>query len=145
MRPSRFIPLLLTAALAAGSALAAPNDARSKRRFIPPPTAAEAGLRGALDAAEPLAPSPGLPGLAFPGPGPLARPLPAPGQSFTGLNAAGFSPTPAFAGLRPVGDPAPICRTECAKARLLCTSGDDLDCDPHWSQCVADCSAPALH
>ena len=83
---------------------------------------------------------------------PLRAPLPVqgtsqPAQSFAGgLPAApvgGFaaSALPSLPALRPVGDQAPICRTECSKTRLYCAGTDDPGCDSQWAQCIAACSA----
>ena len=122
-------------ALAAGPAFGAASDDKPKRRLVPPPpppTAVDAGLRGPLSA--PVTPA-----------SPLKVPnlgLAAPGVALAGLSTAGFSTPPPITPLPQVGDPAPICRAECAKARIVCASSDDLGCDSRWVQCAADCSAP---
>lgn len=144
MRSSVFIVLLLWLGFAAaGPALGAAAGAKPNRGFKPPDAAETipTDLRGPLDA-------PKLPaGAAVTPPSSTAPPsqgLPLPGAGLAVLAAAGLATPPAITPLRPVGDPAPICRAECAKTRYVCATTDDLECDSKWSQCVADCSAPAL-
>ncbi len=124
-----FIPLTLIVLLAVGPAFGA-TYGKPKKRFRPPPIAATDGLRGPISAPALLPP-------------PLLT-SPAPGRPLAGLSASALAPPPAISPLRTVGDPAPICRAECAKVRLVCAATDDLGCDSHWIQCVADCSAPIL-
>jgi hypothetical protein len=128
------LPLILIGALAAGPALGATYGDKPKRRPTLPPPPSDLRLRGPIAAAPPsvLPPSPAL------------HALPAPGAVFAGLSTAGLATPPAITPLRPIGDPAPICRAQCAETRYVCATTDDLDCDSHWSQCVADCSAPTL-
>jgi hypothetical protein len=135
---------MLTIALAAGDADAAAKG--SKRAYRPPPPAAELGLRGPADALKPA--------LGLAAPQSFATPLPIPGRALTGLTSGGLTSggltsggsgsTAAFTPLRSIGDQAPICRTSCAEARVVCASTDDQNCDSAWAQCVADCSAPVL-
>jgi hypothetical protein len=41
---------------------------------------------------------------------------------------------------RAVGDAAPVCRSQCAKDRSVCSAGDDNQCAERWTQCVSACT-----
>jgi hypothetical protein len=133
-RLSSILLLLLTGALAAAPAWGATGIGKPKTRFVPPPAAAPLELRGPLGATTGSKPS---------SPAPLIA-LPAPGQSLAGLSSAGLAAPPPITPLKFQGDPAPLCRAECAKTRIVCASMDDLECDSRWIQCVAGCSGGAL-
>ncbi len=142
--------------LAGASATAAAAPEATKPKTGRPGLAARTGLRGALEAPPPLAGPPTLP--APPKPARTFREDALEAQE-AGLNAgfyaglgsglgfhgaAALPAAPARLGLRAPIDPAPICRAECAKARLVCAQTEDTTCDAHWSQCVRDCSLPTL-
>jgi hypothetical protein len=52
-----------------------------------------------------------------------------------------MSPIPSYG----FGDPAPQCRSACAKGYYFCLAGADSsdDCSGGWAQCVARCNRPA--
>jgi len=123
--------LTLLLALSAGPAMAAGKA----RPFIPPPSAADLGLRGPVGAAAIVAATP---------PQRFASALPTPGLAYTGLSAGGLGSAAAFTPLKPIGDQAPMCRAACAQTRVMCDSREDGDCGSNWSQCVVSCSGSAL-
>ncbi len=126
-----FMGGLLLALASAPLCAHAQDETKPKR----PPTPRPLVQAVVVPTAKP-APNPGTTYLALPA-------LLSPGASFTG---SGFgSGRLASGGLRSnlpvIGDPAPICRATCAKTRYVCLStADATDCDPRWTQCVADCA-----
>lgn len=118
------------ALIAAALLLATSASAQGKLRAVTPPTAAEAGLKGAAPKAE--EPAPEAPLLDFSVQG---RPtgLPA-GLAFTRPLASTASGS---AGSRTAAQ----CRTRCAQSRYFCLSeADEEVCSPQWARCVAGCS-----
>ena len=83
---------------------------------------------------------------AAPAPRPQPPPPPRPAQSFAsgGITGGltGFQPLrafPAFVGLSPAGDAAPLCRAACAKVHNQCSGQGEDSCDANWTQCVTGC------
>ncbi len=99
----------------------------------PPPTTTngppDPGLRGPIDPAAPLSPPPTLALVAA---GSTDAPPPRPAVA-----PAAIQPLPV------VGDPAPICRAECAKTRIVCAAGsEEGNCDVRWVECLSACAEP---
>lgn len=119
------------AVFAAVLLLASPAGAQGgKLRQVAPPTAAQAGLKGAEASAED--PAPTAPALDFAVQG---RPtgLPA-GLAFTRPLASTASGS---AGSRTASQ----CRTSCAQSRYFCLAeAEEETCSPQWARCVAGCS-----
>jgi hypothetical protein len=112
--------------------LASPAGAQSsKLRFVEPPTASKAGLKGAQEAKE------------------EAPEVEAPSYDFTvSAQASDLPPSLAFTRPLPGTDggsagsrTAAQCRTACAQSRYFCLAeADEETCSPHWARCVAGCS-----
>ena len=119
------------AAIAVVLLLATPAGAQGGRlRLVTPPTAAEAGLKGAEPKAE--EPAEEAPQLDFSVQG---RPtgLPA-GLAFT-------RPLLSTAAGAPGTRNASQCRTACAQSRYFCLAeAEEETCSPQWARCVAGCS-----
>lgn len=118
------------AILAAALLLATSASAQGKLRQVAPPTAAQAGLKGAEAPAEEAAVE--APQLDFSVQNRTTS-LPA-GLAFTRPLA---STDGGSAGSRTVYQ----CRTSCAQSRYFCLAeSEDEVCSPQWARCVAGCS-----
>ncbi len=109
--PGRRAPAVL-ALLAAACATAASAQAPKRKRAAPPPPASAT--------APAPAPAPARPAIT-PIP-PLGAPPPR--LTLTGLPSA--------------TDPGAVCRSACARSRVVCEAADE-DCAPRWSTCLAAC------